>query len=45
MIRTGNDSTREAWLEARKNLLQKEKAHARAGDELAAERPASGWLS
>jgi len=40
MIRTDSVSTREAWLEARKNLLLKEKAHARAGDELAAERRA-----
>lgn len=35
---------REEWLTARKALLEKEKAHMRAGDRLAAERRALPWL-
>jgi predicted dithiol-disulfide oxidoreductase (DUF899 family) len=35
---------REAWLDARKALLDKEKAHMREGDKLAAERRALPWL-
>ena len=36
--------SREAWLSARKTLLEKEKAHMRAGDRLAAERRGLPWL-
>lgn len=36
--------SREEWLNARKSLLEKEKAHMREGDTLAAERRALPWL-
>ena len=36
--------SRDAWLSARKALLEKEKAHMRAGDKLAAERRRLPWL-
>ena len=36
--------SRDSWLEARRALLAKEKAHMRAGDALAAERRALPWL-
>lgn len=36
--------TRDEWLEARKGLLAKEKAHMRHGDALAAERRALPWV-
>lgn len=36
--------SREEWLAARRALLEKEKAHMRAGDRLAAERRALPWL-
>lgn len=36
--------SREEWLNARKTLLEKEKAHMRAADRLAAERRALPWL-
>jgi predicted dithiol-disulfide oxidoreductase (DUF899 family) len=36
--------TREEWLTARRTLLEKEKAHMRAGDKLAAERRGLPWL-
>ncbi len=36
--------SREEWLAARKRLLEKEKAHMRAGDRLAAERRELPWL-
>lgn len=37
--------SREDWITARKALLQKEKAHMRQGDRLAAERRALPWMS
>ena len=36
--------SREEWLSARRTLLEKEKAHLRAGDKLAAERRELPWL-
>jgi predicted dithiol-disulfide oxidoreductase (DUF899 family) len=36
--------SREEWLSARKRLLEKEKAHMREGDKLAAERRGLPWL-
>jgi predicted dithiol-disulfide oxidoreductase (DUF899 family) len=36
--------SREEWLDARRVLLAKEKAHMRAGDDLAAERRALPWV-
>lgn len=36
--------SREEWLTARRALLEKEKAHMREGDRLAAERRALPWL-
>lgn len=36
--------SREAWIAARKDLLDKEKAHMRAGDVLAAQRRALPWV-
>ena len=39
-----NIVTREAWIEARKQLLAQEKAHMRRGDELAVQRRALPWV-
>jgi predicted dithiol-disulfide oxidoreductase (DUF899 family) len=39
-----NIVTREAWIEARKQLLALEKAHMRRGDELAVQRRALPWV-
>jgi predicted dithiol-disulfide oxidoreductase (DUF899 family) len=36
--------SQEAWLEARRSLLEKEKSHMRQGDALAAERRALPWV-
>lgn len=41
---TNQTTSRDEWLAARKTLLAKEKAHMRAGDELAAQRRALPWL-
>ncbi len=37
-------ATREAWLEAREALLEREKAHTRLGDEIARQRRELPWV-
>jgi predicted dithiol-disulfide oxidoreductase (DUF899 family) len=44
MIDAPRVATREDWLRARRALLEKEKAHLRAGDAIAAERRALPWV-
>jgi predicted dithiol-disulfide oxidoreductase (DUF899 family) len=43
-MKTNPTVSREAWLDARRTLLEKEKAYLRAGDRLAAERRSLPWL-
>lgn len=44
-MQTQSVVARDEWLEARKALLEREKAHSRAGDELAAARRALPWVA